>query len=83
MNTINVHEISPETRLMSVDDTAAYLNIFYPELVDQILEAFTDYTDVDIIQEIVDTLNLDVTCVTEHSSVDLLIHGYVHGGVNV
>ena len=39
--------------------------------------------DVDIIQEIVDTLNLDVTCVTEHSSVDLLIHGYVHGGVNV
>ena len=80
MNTINVHEVNPSVNVSSLGDTAAFLRLFFPELVDQILEAYTDYTDADIIQEIVDTLNLDITCVTEHSSIRLLIHGYIHGG---
>lgn len=82
MNIISIHSINPEAvEVMSIGDTARYLRLFFPELVDEILESFTDYTEADIIQEIVDTLGLDITCVTEHSHVKLLIHGYIYGGI--
>lgn len=79
MNVVDIREVYPGTPIESIGETAMYLRLFYPEVVDQVLESFTDFTDVDIIQEIVDTVGLDITCVTEHSGLELMIHGYIHG----
>lgn len=83
MNTVSIHEVPSGTKVISVDDTAIYLRLFYPELVGEILEAYTDCNDIEIIQEVIDAEDLEITCVTEHSGIELLIHGYIHGGVNV
>lgn len=82
MNTVDIHDINPETtRRVSADDLAVFFNLFYRELVEELLEVFTDFTDVDIIQEIVDTVGLDYICVIENSPNEgLLIHGYITPG---
>lgn len=79
MNVVDINAVYPGTPIESIGETAMYLRVFYPEMVEQVLESFTDFTDVDIIQEIVDAIGLDITCVTEHSGLELMIHGYIHG----
>lgn len=85
MNTVSIHDINQDiTNIMSFADTAMYLNLFHHELVEEILESFTDLTDAQIIAEIIDTLNLPITCVIEHNKHGDLIHGYItKGGVLV
>ena len=80
MDLISIHDINKNVPLISIADTAMFLNLTERNLVDEILESFTDCTDVDIIQEIVDTLNLPLTCVIETTQNDLIIHGYIRGG---
>lgn len=82
MNIVDIKAVYPGTPIDSIGNTAAYLRLFYPEIVDQVLEAFNEYTDVDIIQEIVDLLSLDITCVTEHTGLERIVHGYIYGEVN-
>ncbi len=78
MNTRYIHEIGSE-KVVPISVTASTLRLFFPELVDEILESFTECSDVEIIQEIVDTLNLDIICVIENSHVNMLIHGFIYG----
>ncbi|MBQ6350239.1 MAG: hypothetical protein IJI42_04855 [Methanobrevibacter sp.] len=80
MNVIDITELKPETRLVSFQDTAMFLNLFCPEVVEELLEVFTDFTDFDLIAELVDILNLKITCVTEAMNHGTLIHGYIHDG---
>ena len=77
MNTIHLQEVPFEAKIISLPDTAMWLNLTQRKLVDELLEAFTDFTDQDIIEEIVDTLKLPLICVVEASNNGLLIHGYI------
>lgn len=77
MNTIEIHELNPKCKIISVADTAMYLNLMYNETVEEILEVFTDFTDFDIIAELVDTLKLPFTAVIEPTNHGTLIHGYI------
>ena len=79
MNTIDIHDLSPNTEITSFEDTAMFLNLTFPEAVDEILESFTDYTDYDIIEELVDFLKLNIIAVTEQMYPGIRIHGYIHG----
>lgn len=82
MNVIDIQNVPQNVEIVSVGDTAAGLNILYPETVDELLESFTDFTDFDIIAEVINTLNLDIICVVESSNKPgKLIHGYIHRGV--
>ena len=81
MNIVNIHDLPDTTGLISVDDVAMYPNLTYHSLVEELLEVFTDFTDFDLIAEIVDTENLNYTCVVEQSHEGLLVHGYIKGGV--
>ena len=84
MNVIEIHEVNLETtRITSVADTAMYINMMYRETVEELLEAFTEWTDFDIIAEVIDTLNLKITAVVEScNEPGMLIHGYInHDGV--
>lgn len=78
MKTIGIHEVNPDMRIQSVGDTAMYLNIFYTHIVDMLLETHTDYTDFDIIAEIIDELGLDIICVVEPIPQGKLIYGYIN-----
>lgn len=80
MNTIEIHELNPKCKIISVADTAMYLNLMYNETVEEILEVFTDFTDFDIIAELVDTLKLPLTAVIEPTNHGTLIHGYIREG---
>lgn len=80
MKTIEIGELQPDTNMVSFADTAMFLNIMYPKIVDELLEVFTDYTDFDLIAEIVDTLSLNITAVIEPINHGTLIHGYIHKG---
>ena len=80
MNVIQIHEVNPNAKIISVADTAMYLNLMYTETVEEILEVFTDFTDFDIIAELVDTLNLPLTAVIEPTNHGALIHGYIREG---
>ena len=81
MNIVNIHDLPENTGLISVDDVAMYLNLTYHNLVEELLEVFTDFNDFELIEEIVDTENLNYTCVVEQSHEGLLVHGYIKGGV--
>ena len=78
MNVIEIQDITPNTKLVSFKDTAMLLNILYPETVEDLLEVFTDFTDFDIIAELVDTLDLNITAVIEPANQGVLVHGYIH-----
>ena len=78
MNVIEIQDITPNTKLVSFEDTAMLLNLMYPEIVNEILEVFTDFTDFDIIAELVDTLDLNITAVIEPAHQGVLVHGYIH-----
>lgn len=81
MNIVNIHDLPEDTGLISVDDIAMFLNLTFHNLVEELLEGFTDFTDFDLIKEIVDTEHLNYTCVVEQSHKGLLVHGYIQGGV--
>ena len=82
MNVINIQDLPSNTNITSVGDTAMFLNLTYPEAVNEILESFTDYTDFDIIAELSDNLNLNLTAVIENANIhEVTIHGYIHGVV--
>lgn len=76
MNVTTSHNVNLE-KITSVGDTAMLLNLMFHETVEEILEVFTDYSDFDIIAEIVDTLNLPITAVKEGN----LFYGYLFTGV--
>lgn len=78
MNVIDITELKPDSRIVSFQDTAMFLNLFCQEVVEELLESFTDFTDFDIIAELDDILNLNLTCVTETMNHGTLIHGYIH-----
>lgn len=79
MNVINIQEIPSNTNITSVGDTAMFLNLTYPEAVNEILESFTDFSDFDIIAELSDNLNLNLTAVIENVNIhEVTIHGYLH-----
>ena len=78
MKTIEITEVSSDAKITSFQDTAMYLNLLHHKLVEELLESFTDFTDFDIIAEIVDILNLNITCVVEPTNQGTLIHGYIH-----
>lgn len=80
MKTLSIHEVDPGVELVSFKDTAMFLNLFYPEIVEEILESFTDFTDFDIIAEMADILKLNITAVIEKTKIGILIHGYIHNG---
>ena len=81
MKTIEIHEVNQDAKIMTVADTAMYLNLMYHDAVDELLEVFTDFTDFDIIAELVDTLDLPLTAVVEPTNHGRLIHGYLKEGV--
>ena len=68
MNTVDINSINPDTRLVSVDDVAMFLNLMPRDLVDIILEYITIFTDDEMIQEIINTLNLNITCVVDNNT---------------
>lgn len=78
MNVINITELKPDAKIVSFPDTAMFLNLCYPEIVEELLESFTDFTDADLIVELNDILNLNITCVVEPTNQGTLIHGYIH-----
>ena len=79
MNVINIQDIPSNTKIVSVGDTAMFLNLTYPEAVSEILESFTDFSDFDIIAELSDNLNLNLTAVIENVNIhEVTIHGYIH-----
>lgn len=78
MRTIDVHEIPQDMKLLSVADMAMYLNVFHRQVVELILETYTEFTDFDIIAEIIDELNLDIICVVEPIPQGKLIYGYIN-----
>lgn len=76
MNIINYSDINPDESIISIDDLAMFLNLFYHELVDTILEYIVEYNDVELIQEIINQENLPFTGVVYDGE----IAGYIHGG---
>jgi len=79
MNFIEIQEVNQD-KIINFADVAMWLNLSQPELVEELLETYTDFTDMDIIEEIVDTLKLPLTCVVETTNQDLLVHGYIRHG---
>ena len=77
MNTISINDVSPSAKINSFEDTAMYLNLMYHEIVEELLEAYTDFTDYDIIAELIDILHLPMTCVIEATRQGTIIHGYL------
>lgn len=78
MNTITIDEVGPGVKLTSFQDTAMYLNLIHHKIVEELLESYTDFTDFDIIAELVDILHLNIICVIEPIPKGVIIHGYIH-----
>lgn len=76
MNIIDASEVRNMDSLVSIDDLSMYLFLMHRDLVDILLEFITIFTDDEMIQEIVNTLNLDVTGVMESG----VIVGYITPG---
>ena len=76
MNIIDASEVRNRDSLVSIDDLSMYLFLMHRDLVDILLEFITIFTDDEMIQEIVNTLNLDVTGVMESG----VIVGYITPG---
>ncbi|WP_458456178.1 hypothetical protein [Methanobrevibacter sp.] len=78
MRIIDITEVSPNAKILSFDDVAMSIRLWYRPLVDELLEAFTDFTDYDIIEEVVNTLHLPLACVIEPiTNNQFLVHGYI------
>ena len=73
---VPVHEVNNPEKLMSVDDLAMFFNITERELVEELLESYTDYTDEDIIKEIINILDLKYICVMDNQK----LCGFIRGG---
>ena len=76
MNIIDASEVRNMDCLVSIDDLSMYLFLMHRDLVDLLLEFITIFTDDEMIQEIVNTLNFDVTGVMESG----VIVGYITPG---
>lgn len=83
MNTIKLDKVPQSVKIVGFADVAMWLNLTERELVEELLETFTDFTDFDIVEEIIDTLNLPIICVIEPSNNGDLFHGYINQEVNV
>lgn len=79
MNTVEFNSINP-ANLVSVDDMSMYLFLMHRELVDDLLEYITIFTDDEMIQEIVNLLDLDVTGVIAPGNHGPMIVGYLTPG---
>ena len=78
MKLIPIYEVSSNIKILSFEDTAMSINLWYRPLVEELLESFTDFTDFDIIEEVVNILKLPLTCVIEPiTNGEFLVHGYI------
>ena len=68
MNTVSIDNVNPGVELVSIDDMATFLNLFFQDLVELFLEYLTIFTDDELIQEIINTLNLNITCVVDNNT---------------
>ena len=68
MRIVNINDVTPGTIITSIDDVAAYLNIMYHDLVDMVLEYITIFSDDEMIQEIINILDLNITGVVDHGA---------------
>lgn len=66
MKILDASELTNLNDLISVDDLSMYLSLMYHDLVDILLEFITIFSDDEMIQEIVDTLDLNITGVVEY-----------------
>lgn len=74
MKTTTMQELSNYARnkLLTIEDTAIFLNLFYPNEVDEFVESYTlDYTDLEMITEIINQLNLPITRVSDDETDDI------------
>jgi len=78
MKTISIDEVQPSMKIASVGNTAMYLNLCYGQVVEVLLETHTDFTDFDIIAEVIDTMNLDIICVADPMPHGKIIYGYIN-----
>ena len=65
MNITRLEDVTPEKTVISIEDVAAYLSLMYRDTVDMILEYVTIFTDDEMIQEIINTLDLNIICVVK------------------
>lgn len=77
MKILDASELTNLNDLISVDDLSMYLSLMYHDLVDILLEFITIFSDDEMIQEIVDTLDLNVTGVVEYYKNSPVIIGYI------
>ena len=77
MNVVSVHDLNKDVELISSDDEAMFLNLTFKEIVDELLEFITIYTDDELIQEITNVLNLDTTMVVEPTNHGQVVVGYL------
>ncbi|WP_458406022.1 hypothetical protein [Methanobrevibacter sp.] len=77
MNTVCIDDIKPGVKLVSTDDLATFLNLFYHDLVDDLLEYLTIFTDDEMIQEITNILKLNITMVFQSTNHGRIILGYI------
>ena len=68
METVKIENITSNVEIIPVDDIAMFLNLMYHDLVDIILEYITIFTDDEMIQEIINILDLNITCVVDHGA---------------
>lgn len=80
MNTVCIDDIKPGVKLVSTDDLATFLNLFYHDLVDDLLEYLTIFTDDEMIQEITNILKLNITMVFQSTNHGKQIIGYITKG---
>lgn len=81
MKTINLSEVKDSNSINKFEDVAMYFSLFYTEEVEVILETFTDASDFDIIQEIVDRLGLCLRCVVETVNNQHIFCGFIWGNI--
>ena len=78
MKLVSVNEVSPDAKILSFEDIAMSIQLWYSPLVEELLESFTDFTDYDIIEEVVNILKLPLTCVIEPiKNNQFIVHGYI------
>lgn len=75
MKIVDIQEISnyARSKLMDVEETALMLNLLFPVEVNEFLESYTlDYTDFEMICEIVNQLKLHIIQVNDEDNIRFL-----------
>lgn len=75
MNIVEVLHVPSETKILSFTEVASFINLMYHDLVEELLEAFENITDFELILEVIDILNLNYYCVTNENCFQGFIKG--------